>query len=1251
MSSWKVNRPPLEAGTSTKRVGSTKHRQSVEMMATTMDYPENFGGREKMFSNTGTLMGMVSHGELVNPHQLATATRGKSVAHMYGSLRNGRISFRDFLRGCAALYFQSTYVQRLMLVAAVLSCVSYVLETYLWLLYDENDRYRFAAQFVEVFFFVLFAIDLILSAMVSPSGGFFYLCTTNGIIDILSLLPIITVIQADVGESGADWSFIRMLRSVKVLRVLKLQASLEDTKAPLLSSANGQGRDRLWIKVTRLALSLLTLIFVAAGFCHGLDEVYAGEAFGQGGLSWHNALYFVVVTLTTVGYGDIGPENTAARFTVMLIILIAIIVVPLQASMLAEAFLQRQRNRKRYSEAAPHIVLTGAVTGSCLAATLGEVFHDDHGDGNLALRVVVLAEEAPTRPIREVLKQPRYKHVVSYIQGSPRVPHDLHLAAVHRARAVLVFSNFGSRVQFGGNLTDAGENRADNSVLDTVSLARYLVRRQYLGGFDRPPPPVVAQVHGTRAQRLLHECGADAALNLAEIQMAILALGSVWQGFVAFALNLFQSHSTGASDFEGDHNWWQVDYMKGTDYQLFTIDMSRYLDHNNNESSKWIGQSFSDAAWDMYNKTTVLLVAVAISRESSVSSDWHSPNPEGGPPVGRYEKFTRVFLFPGDTYTFEAYDLVQVMVIARSVVEAEKAVECVATGTSKTFQVDDSVHEAIRMNDPSRHSSVNEPGRGGGGGGHDRVSAVVELEKDKDEEQKVKETGSGGSEEKTKFIAKQKKTTREGLSSTNGFSSVNQVSFQLDGSYKLGDDEEGEGSAENMPEPVSLAGKTNFLGSLKNLVVQPRRTSCIVGSNPKNNQMFKRVATASNPMPAYKLGRAKGTKMTPRHSKRVGLCQEKLDKTKDDRFHDIPENLEGHILVIGGLDYVDYFIKSFQTISDIPMVLLHSSIQSYEEVMKRIRLIENVNLDLIFHVLGSYQNRDDLKKCKVSSAESIVVVGVKSKERSNVDEGTLLATIEIEQMLQGQFFEKHIITELVLEDSVYFLGQGTGERKGSKSYYNLGGADMRKFQQVFADVASRASENHQAASWPLFAAGRVFSESMLDILTARLYYSPLEIKLWEQILQVSPQAKLDIIDETKDDPDVAAALAGGAAEDPSMPWAGALPGFLDQIEIEEGFLRAHLNPTYLELVRFLLQRHRALAVALYRPAGTRGSLLPYVQINPPHNTELRQHDKVFVLNAPGSDFTGYCPPQRRSVSTRRSRTRSESEEDKAMKKN
>jgi len=241
--------------------------------------------------------------------------------------------------------------------------------------------------------------------------------------------------------------------------------------------------------------------------------------------------------------------------------------------------------------------------------------------------------------------------------------------------------------------------------------------------------------------------------------------------------------------------------------------------------------------------------------------------------------------------------------------------------------------------------------------------------------------------------------------------------------------------------------------------------------------------------------------------------------------------------------------------------------------------------------------------------------------------------------------------------------------------------------------------------------GRVFSESMLDILTARLYYSPLEIKLWEQILQVgatmnvsqrdfvssmssmkyvyvhvhihiyilvlctksmcstlispwnvyvqykhvspqvSPQAKLDIIDETKDDPDVAAALAGGAAEDPSMPWAGALPGFLDQIEIEEGFLRAHLNPTYLELVRFLLQRHRALAVALYRPAGTRGSLLPYVQINPPHNTELRQHDKVFVLNAPGSDFTGYCPPQRRSVSTRRSRTRSESEEDKAMKKN
>jgi voltage-gated potassium channel len=61
-----------------------------------------------------------------------------------------------------------------------------------------------------------------------------------------------------------------------------------------------------------LAFTIFTLIFVAAGVIQVLDEDYYKEQ-GQDPLQFHQCVYFVFVTMSTVGYGDISPRTTACE--------------------------------------------------------------------------------------------------------------------------------------------------------------------------------------------------------------------------------------------------------------------------------------------------------------------------------------------------------------------------------------------------------------------------------------------------------------------------------------------------------------------------------------------------------------------------------------------------------------------------------------------------------------------------------------------------------------------------------------------------------------------------------------------------------------------------------------------------------------------------------------------------------------------------------------------------------------------------
>ncbi len=135
------------------------------------------------------------------------------------------------------------------------------------------------------------------------------------IIDLLSILP--------VAVNFINLSFLRIfriLRLFRILRVLRFQRIFKSKNTMF-----GQLSDTQLV-IIRIVLTVFTIIFVSSGFIWAVEnKVNPGEF----GTIWH-ALYFSVVTLSTVGYGDITPLSLWGRVITIAMILSGIALIPWQ---------------------------------------------------------------------------------------------------------------------------------------------------------------------------------------------------------------------------------------------------------------------------------------------------------------------------------------------------------------------------------------------------------------------------------------------------------------------------------------------------------------------------------------------------------------------------------------------------------------------------------------------------------------------------------------------------------------------------------------------------------------------------------------------------------------------------------------------------------------------------------------------------------------------------------------------------------
>ena len=217
----------------------------------------------------------------------------------------------------------------------------FILISIVVVLFESIESYRIQHQdlfrTIEWVLTFIFLVEYILR-LYSVRKPWHYALSFYGIIDLLALLPSFLGLFIVAGQSLI---VIRALRLLRVFRIFKLGSFMAQGNVIMESINQSKGKIAVFLYfIVILVLIIGSMMYVIEG-----DR---NEAFD----SIPTSIYWAIVTLTTVGYGDITPSTNIGKFmsAVVMILGYAVIAVPtgiVSASMI-------NQSRKINGQACPH---------------------------------------------------------------------------------------------------------------------------------------------------------------------------------------------------------------------------------------------------------------------------------------------------------------------------------------------------------------------------------------------------------------------------------------------------------------------------------------------------------------------------------------------------------------------------------------------------------------------------------------------------------------------------------------------------------------------------------------------------------------------------------------------------------------------------------------------------------------------------------------------------------------------------------
>ncbi|XP_067117105.1 calcium-activated potassium channel subunit alpha-1-like [Osmerus mordax] len=380
--------------------------------------------------------------------------------------------------------------------------------------------------------------------------------------------------------TGRAWLGLRFLRA---LYILELPAILQMLN--ILTSKTSQ-------RLCRLGAILMGTLFFYAGLIHLVES--AGDPW----LENSNALsrpyflyvYFLTVTMSTVGYGDVLVITASGQFLITVFIFIYLGMFASFIPQMMEILANRKRFNGAYSSVLgkSHVVVCGHLSLSNIEPFVREFFHDDRGEVNTNL--LFLGDFCPDATLEEFFAS--LPGQIYFYQGSVQNRQDQDRVMMRKASACVILSD---RFAVDPDAEDS------DTLMNVISVKTYHPNTRVIVQMLKPSNKVIVQ----KIPDWDWSCG-DAALCPMELKLGFMAKSCLVPGLSTLLANLFTMQ--GEVEQRGDS--WKNLYMEGMYNEIYT------------EHFSWPfrGMSFAQASKLCFLKLGLLLIGIATYSEDDEMS-------------------------------------------------------------------------------------------------------------------------------------------------------------------------------------------------------------------------------------------------------------------------------------------------------------------------------------------------------------------------------------------------------------------------------------------------------------------------------------------------------------------------------------------------------------------------------------------------------------------------------------------------------
>ncbi|XP_064555838.1 calcium-activated potassium channel slowpoke isoform X5 [Drosophila montana] len=431
----------------------------------------------------------------------------------------------------------------------------------------------------NIFFMVYFFIRFI-----AASDKLWFMLEMYSFVDYFTIPPSFVSIYLD-----RTWIGLRFLRALRLMTVPDILQYLNVLKT---SSS---------IRLAQLVSIFISVWLTAAGIIHLLENSGDPLDFNNAHrLSYWTCVYFLIVTMSTVGYGDVYCETVLGRTFLVFFLLVGLAVFASWIPEITELAAQRSKYGGTYSKdpRKRHIVVCGHITYESVSHFLKDFLHEDRED--VDVEVVFLHRKEPDLELEGLLK--RHYTTVAFFQGTMMNAVDLERVKVHEADACLVLAN---------------KYCQDPDAEDAANIMRVISIKNYSDDIR-----VIIQLMQYHNKAYLLNIPSwdwkqgDDVICLAELKLGFIAQSCLAPGFSTMMANLFAMRSFKTSP---DTQAWQNDYLQGTGCEMYTETLS----------PSFTGMTFPQASELCFSKLKLLLLAIEIKGAEEGADSKISINPRG----------------------------------------------------------------------------------------------------------------------------------------------------------------------------------------------------------------------------------------------------------------------------------------------------------------------------------------------------------------------------------------------------------------------------------------------------------------------------------------------------------------------------------------------------------------------------------------------------------------------------------------------